>query len=183
VNSLYAASYYVTSRLPQIAKRDGFEYYTDFFELIRELPTGPNGERITNISELALYLSQAANASVASTLKRWGFTVADLYASPVQDLIIEAGKAVGQVNPIFQPYRFLAEYLYQQALLSAEAGDWSRTQSLLQLSITMANLAPLLTFLTIAAILALLSYALYRLSRRPRPVGPPPPPEIMAPSA
>jgi hypothetical protein len=179
VNSLYAASYYVTSRLPQIVRRDGFEYYADFFELIGKLPAGLNGEKVTNISELALYLSQAANASVTSTLKRWGFTVADLYESPVQDLIIEAGKAVGQVNPIFQPYRFLAGYLYQQALLSAETGDWSRTQSLLQLSITVANLAPLLTFLTIAAILALLSYALVRRSRRPRLVVPPPPPEIM----
>jgi hypothetical protein len=179
VNSLYAASYYVTSQLPQIVRRDGFEYYADFFELIGKLPAGLNGEKVTNISELALYLSQAANASVASTLKRWGFTVADLYESPVQDLTIEAGKAVGQVNPIFQPYSSLAEYLYQQALLSAEAGDWSRTESLLQLSITVANLAPLLTFLTIAAILALLSYFLVRRNRRPRFVVPPPPPEIM----
>jgi hypothetical protein len=146
VNSFYAASYYVTSRLPEIVKRDGFEYYAEFFELIGKLPAGLNGEKITNISELALYLSQAANASVASTLKRWGFTVADLYESPVQDLTIEAGKAIGQVNPIFQPYSSLAEYLYHQALLSAEAGDWSRTESLLQLSIAMANLAPLLTF-------------------------------------
>ncbi len=179
VNQLYAASYYVTNRLPQIARRDGFEYYTGFFELIGKLPAGLDGAKVKNISELALYLSQAANASVASTLKRWGFTVADLYESPVQELIAEAGRAVGQVNPIFQPYGFLAEYLYQQALLSAETGDWSRTQSLLQLSITMANLAPLLTFLTIAAILALLSYVLVRRSRRPRLVVPPPPPEIM----
>ena len=183
VNELYAASYYVTSRLPQVVQRDGFEHYQGFFELISKLPAGTNGEKVTNISELALYLSQAANASVASTLKRWGFTVADLYESPVQDLIIEAGKAVGQVNPIFQPYRFLAEYLYQRALLSAEAGDWSTTKNLLQLSITLANLAPLLTFVTIAAILALLSYALYRLSGRPRLVVPPPPPEILGPSA
>jgi hypothetical protein len=183
VNELYAASYYVTSRLPQVVQRDGFEYYQGFFELTSKLPAGTNGEKVTNISELALYLSQAANASVASTLKRWGFTVADLYESPVQDLIIEAGKAVGQVNPIFQPYRFLAEYLYQRALMSAEAGDWSTTKNLLQLSITVANLAPLLTFVTIAAILALLSYALYRLSRRPRLVVPPPPPEIMGSSA
>lgn len=183
VNELYAASYYVTSRLPQIVRRDGFEYYADFFELIGNLTVGSNGEKVTNINELAFYLSQAANSSVALTLTRWGFTVANFYESPVQDLMIETGRAIGQVNPIFQPYRFLAEYLYQQALLSAEAGDWSRTESLLQLSITVANLAPLLTFLTIAAILALLSYALYRLSRRPRLVVPPPPPEIMGASA
>jgi hypothetical protein len=183
VSALYAASYYVASRLPQVVGRDGFEYYEGFFELIGEIPAGLNGVKVKSISELALYLSQAANASVASTLKRWGFTVADLYESPVQDLITEAGKAVGQVNPIFQPYGLLADYLYQQALLSAEGGDWSRAQSLLQLSITVANLAPLLTFLTIAAILALLSYALVRRSRRPRLVAPPPPPEVLQPSA
>jgi hypothetical protein len=169
--------------LPQIVRRDGFEYYTDLFELIGNLTAGPNGEKVTNINELAFYLSQAANSSVALTLTRWGFTVANFYESPVQNLMIEAGRAIGQVNPIFQPYRFLAEYLYQQALLSAEAGDWSRTESLLHLSITVANLAPLLTFLTIAAVLALLSYALYRLSRRPRLVVPPPPPDIMGTSA
>ena len=183
VSALYAASYCVASRLPQVVGRDGFEYYRGFFELIGELPAGLNGVKVKSISELALYLSQAANASVASTLKRWGFNVADLYESPVQDLITEAGKAVGQVNPIFQPYGLLAEYLYQQALLSAEGGDWSRAQSLLQLSITVANLAPLFTFLTIATILGLLSYALVRRSRRPRLVVPSPPPEVPQSSA
>jgi len=179
VSSLYAASYYVISRLPQVAQRDGFEYYQGFFELIGQLPSGFDGVKIKGISELALYLSQAANASVASTLKRWGFTVADLYESPVQDLITEAGKAVNELNPVFQPFRFLAEYLYQQALSSAEMGDWDRAQSLLQLSISLANLAPLLTFLTIAALLALLAYVLARRGRRQLPPVPPPPPEIM----
>ncbi len=179
MGSLYAASYYVISRLPQVVERDGFEYYQNFFRLIGQLPSGFNGVKVKGISELALYLSQAANASVASTLKRWGFAVADLYESPVQDLITEAGKAVNEVNPIFQPYRFLSDYLYQQALLSAEAGDWNRAQSLLQLSITLANLAPLLTFVTIVALLALLVYVLVRRGRRQLPVVPPPPPEIM----
>jgi hypothetical protein len=179
VSSLYAASYYVVSRLPQVVKRDGFEYYRDFFELVGELPSGFDRVKVKGISELALYLSQAANASVASTLKRWGFTVADLYESPVQDLITEAGRAVNELNPVFQPYRFMAEYLYQQALLSAETGDWDRAQSLLQLSISLANLAPLLTLLTIAALLALLAYVLARRSRRQLPPVPPPPPEIM----
>ena len=180
--SLYAASYYVVSRLPQVAKQSWFEYYRGFFELVGQLPSGFNGVKINNISELALYLSQAANASVASSLKRWGFTVADLYESPVQDLITEAGKAVGAVNPIFQPYKALADYIYQQALSSAEQGDWDRAKSMLQLSIAIANLAPLFTFLTIIGLLALLAYILARRSRRRRPVVPPPPPEILHPS-
>ena len=179
VNSLYLASYYVTSRLPQITKSDGFEYYQRFFELIEPLPSDFNGVKINGISELALYLSQAANASVALTLKRWGFSLTDLYQSPIQDLIEEAAKEVGGVNPIFQPYKALADYLYGQALLSAEQSDWNRAGDLLQLSITFARLAPLLTFLTILGILALLVFILTRRSRRPRPVVPQPPPEIM----
>ena len=179
---LYAASYYAVSRLPQVVERDWVEYYSRFFELIGQLPSGFNGEKIKNISELALYLSQAANASVASTLKRWGFTVADLYESPVQELIVEAGKTVGAVNPIFQPYKALADYVYQQALSSAEQGDWDTARSLLQMSIALANLAPLFTFLTIIGLLVLVVYLLSRRSRRPRSVVPPPPPEILQPS-
>jgi hypothetical protein len=179
VDSLYLASYYVASRLPQVVGRDGFEYYQRFFELIGQLPSDFNGVKVKNISELALYLSQAANASVALTLKRWGFSLTDLYESPIQDLVEEAGKEVAQVNPVFQPYRFLADYLYQQALLSAEQSDWNRASSLLQLSIALARLAPLLTFLSILGVLALLVFVLTRRSRRPRPVVPPPPPEIM----
>lgn len=179
VNSLYLASYYVTSRLPQVAKTDGFEYYQRFFELIGQLPSDFNGVKINSISELALYLSQAANASVALTLKRWGFSLTDLYQSPIQDLIEEAAKEVGGVNPIFQPYKALADYLYEQALSSAEQSDWARASDLLQLSITFARLAPLLTFLTILGILALSVFILTRRSRKPRPVVPPPPPEVM----
>ncbi len=181
VGSLYAASYYVVSRLPQVVEHDWIEYYSRFFELIGQLPSGVNGDRISNISELALYLSEAANASVASTLKRWGFTVADLYESPVQELTVEAAKTVGGVNPVFQPYKALADYVYQQALSSAERGDWGTARGLLQMSIALANLAPLFTFLTIIGLLALLVYILARRSKRPRPVVPQPPPEILQP--
>ncbi len=183
VSSLYLASYYVVSRLPQVVKRDGFEYYQHFFELIGELPSDAGGAKISNLSEMALYLSEAANASVASTLKRWGLTLTDFYETPIQDLITEAGKAVGEVNPIFQPYKFFADYFYQQALSSAEQGDWERASSLLQTSIMLANLAPLLTFLTILGLLALLVFILTRRSRRARPAVPPPPPEILKPQA
>jgi len=179
--NLIAASYYVVSRLPQIVERYWFEYYGRFFELVGQLPSDVNGVKIKKIGELALYLSQAANASVESTLKRWGFTVGYLFESPVKDLIIEAGKAVNGVNPIFQPYRFLAEFAYERALLSAEQGDWGTSRSLLQLSIGLANLAPLLTFLTIIGLLALLIFILKRRSRRPQTAVPPLPPEVFQP--
>jgi len=182
VGKLYAASYYVVSRLHQIVERDWFEYYRRFFELVGQLPPDFNGVKIKKISELALYLSQAANASVAITLReRWGFTVADLFESPVQDLITEADKAVNELNPIFQPYKFLAQFVYERALLSAEQGDWDTSKSLLQLSIALANLAPLLTFLTIIGLLALLIFILKRRSKRPQTAVPPLPPEVFQP--
>jgi len=173
--SLYIASYYVVSRLPQIVHREGLNYYDSFFTLI-------HGAKVNNINVLALYLSTAANASVALTLQSWGFAVADLYNSPVSEMVKDAGKAVEGVNPVFQPYRSFAEYFYQQALLSAQRGDYERAKSMLQLAITMANLAPLLTFLTIIAILALLVFILNRLSKRPKPMVPPLPPEILQPT-
>jgi len=175
VGYLYAASYYVVSQLPEIVQRDGLDYYGSFFKLI-------NGVKVNNLNVLALYLSTAANASVALSLQRWGFTVTDLYSSPVSEMIKDAGKTVEGVNPIFQPYKSFAEYLYQQALLSSEKGDWERAKSLLQLAVTMANLAPLLTFVTIIALLALLVYILNRRSKRPKPVVPPLPPEILQPT-
>lgn len=174
VGALYTAAYYVVSQLSKIVQRDGLSYYGQFFKLI-------NGVRINNLNVLALYLSTAANASVALSLQRWGFTVADLYDSPVSQMVKDVGKAIEAVNPIFQPYKSLAEYLYQQALFSAEKGDWERAKSLLQLAATAANLAPLLTFLTIIALLGLLVYILNRRSRRPKPVVPPIPPEILQP--
>jgi len=175
IGFLYVASYYVVSRLPQIVHREGFDYYSRFFTII-------HGAKVDNINVLALYLSTAANASVALTLQSWGFTVADLYNSPVSEMIKDAGKAIEDVNPIFQPYRSIAEYFYQQALLSAQRGDYERAKSMLQLAITIANLAPLLTFLTIIALLALLVFILNRLSKRPKPMVPPLPPEILQPT-
>jgi hypothetical protein len=179
VGLLYVASYYVISRLPQVVQRDGFEYYQSFFELIGQRPYVDIYDRVKvrDISILALYLGEAVNASVALTLERWGFTVSDL--SQLKDPIAEAEKAISEVNPVFQPCKFLAEYLYQQALSSAETGDWDRARSLLQLSINLANLAPLLTLLTIAALLALLAYGLARRGRRQLSPVPPPLPEVM----
>ena len=176
IGTLYIASYYIVSQLPQIVHIEDFDYYSRFFKLIQ-------GATVNNMNVLALYLSTAANASVAITFQRWGFTVSDLYTSPVREMVEEAGKAIREVNPVFQPYRSFAEYFYQQALHSAERGDWERAKSFLQLTITMANLAPLLTFLTILAILALLVYILSRRRRRPQPMVPPPPPEVLQPTA
>jgi hypothetical protein len=146
-----------------------------------------HGLTIDNINDLTLYLSKAANASVALTLQHWGFKVIDFYTYPdTREKIVEAQKAIAAVNPLFEPYKFLAQSLYRQALLSFERGDMEGGTRLLQLAITIANLAPILTLLTIAAILGIIAYLLHRHGKKaklkppalPPPQVPPPPPEI-----
>jgi len=168
----YLASYYVVNRLAQ--EYGGFDYYQRFFELIK-------GVEVDNIDVLTLYLSKAANASVALILQDWGFSVVDLYTSPeIREKIIETQQAIAAVSPIFQPYRSLAELLYRQALLNFRRGNMEGGSSLLQLAITIADLAPLLTFLTIALILGIIVYFLHRSRQKAKlkPAVPPPPPEI-----
>jgi hypothetical protein len=179
VEDYYVASYYVVSRLAQ--DYGGLDYYTRFFELM-------HGLTVDNIDVLTLYLSKTANASVALTLQDWGFSVIDFYTSPdIREKIVEAQKAIAAVNPVFQPYKFLAEYLYRQALLSFERGDTKGGTSLLQLATIIANLAPILTLLTIAAILGIIAYLLHRHGKKAKlkppalpPPQVPPPPEIFS---
>jgi len=172
VGNYYVASYYVVSRLAQ--DYGGLDYYKDFSELI-------HGVNVDNIDVLTLYLSKAANASVALTLQDWGFSVIDLYTSQdVREKIVETQRAIAAVSPVFQPYKSLAEFFYQQGLLSIRRGDTQGGSSLLQLAIMIADLAPLLTLLTIVAILGIIVFVLHRRSEKAklRPTVPPPPPEI-----
>jgi hypothetical protein len=175
VDNYYVAAYYVTSRLGEYY--GGFEFYSEFFNLIR-------GVDVSSIDILTLYLSRAANASVALTLQAWGFDVADLFSSSdVSGKITEAQKAISAVNPFFQPYKFISEQLYQQALDSFKHGDTQGGMNLLDLAILIANLSAALTLLTVAVIAGIIAYLLYRGSRRrrlmpPQPTVPPPPPEI-----
>jgi len=154
----YAASYYVVNELAKIYS--GFDFYRSFFELTQNVTVSDN-------NLLAYYLSKAANASVALVLRDWGFSVTDLYTSPL--LIDEAERALAQLSPIFQPYKFLAEYLFRQALLSFEIGNVERANAFLQLAIFIAYLAPLLTLLTIAVLLLVVVYIIYRYRARTKP--------------
>jgi hypothetical protein len=175
VGSYYVAAYYVTSRLAEYY--GDFEFYSRFFDLAREVD-------ISNMDVLALYLSRAANASVALTLQAWGFDVADLFTSKdISEKITEAQKAISAVNPFFQPYKFISEQLYRQALESFKHGDSQGGMNLLDTAILIANLSGVFTFLTILVLLGILAYLAYRSSRRrrlapPKPMLPPPPPEI-----
>lgn len=164
IGNYYIAAYYVVSRLEQ---KFGSGFYENFFRAI-------NGATVDNLDILALRMSEAANASVAITLQKWGFSVVDFYSSPdVRGRILEAQKAIAAVNPFFQPYKFLAEYYYRRGLTSIEQGDATSGMRLLQNSITIADLAPLLTFLTVLAIVALLIAVVWIMTRRkPAPTAP-----------
>jgi hypothetical protein len=175
IGDYYIVSYYVVSHIAQ--NYSGLDYYKHFFELI-------HGVKVDDIDTFALYLSRAANADVALALQGWGFNVIDLYASPeIGEKIVETQRAIAAVNPVFQPYKSLAEFLYRQALLSFERGDNEGGFNLLQLAITIADLAPFLTLLTIAVILGIVVYVLHKRSKKAKlkPAAltvPPPPPEI-----
>jgi hypothetical protein len=143
-----------------------------------------HGLTIDNINDLTLYLSEAANTSVALTLQHWGFKVIDFYTSPdIREKIVEAQKAIAAVSPLFQPYKFLAQSLYTQALLSFEQGDMEGGTRLLQLAIIIANLAPILTLLTIAAILGIIAYLLHRHRKKAKLKQPALPPQQVPPQS
>jgi hypothetical protein len=162
---LYVASYYVVSRLAE--KYGGLNFYRQFFRLIHGLTFEPGGW--TPSEWLAFYLSKAANASVDVTLKLWGFNINLVYTeskiSP--DLIYEAERAIDELPLIFQPYRLIAEFLYQQALLRLERGDIDGAKQLLNAAITLANLAPLLTLLTLIVIFLIIAYILLKRTSEP----------------
>jgi hypothetical protein len=159
------------------------DFYQRFFELM-------HGESVNDIDILTLYLSKAAEAEVALTLRDWGFSVSLLYMSPdISQEIVQTQRTIATVSPLFQPYKALAEFLFQQALLSFKRGDMAGGSSLLQLATVIANLAPLLTLLTVAAVLGLIAYLLLRHIQKakmkqtaPPPTPPPtPPPETPPP--
>lgn len=103
---------------------------------------------------------------MALTLQDWGFNVFDLYNSDIGEKVVETRRAIAAVSPLFQPYKALAEFFYQQGLLSIRRGDTQNGINLLQIAITIADLAPLLTFLTVAAILGIIVYVLRRRSKK-----------------
>lgn len=152
IGTYYVAAYYVVSRLAE--DYGGLDYYARFFQTLG------GGTQITNNDELAYHLSLAANTTVVPTLRWWRFDVADLYISSA--LIEGARQAISEVNPLFQPYKALAEYLYKQGLISLENNYTRSGNQLLTIAIYVAQLAPVLTLITWAAILATVLYLIKR---------------------
>ncbi|KPV65471.1 MAG: hypothetical protein AOA65_0075 [Candidatus Bathyarchaeota archaeon BA1] len=149
IATYYIASHYVVSRLA--GKYGGLNYYRRFFRLMK-------GGQIKDNNVLAYHLSLASDTSVAQALKRWGFNIVDLYAPPTY----EAERIIHDLNPILQPYKFLAEYLYKQALIRFEKGDAEKANQYLAAAIFIAKFAPTLTVATMGAILIAIIYTIER---------------------
>ena len=142
VGSYYAAAYYVVKSLAE--NHGGLAYYTHFFKLM-------NGETITSNSELGYFLSLTSEESVAESLNSWGFNVPDLYLySP---LLGTVKRVLSEVNQLYQPYKYIAELLYEQALSKARQDSVSEMNFFLTAAISVAKLAPLLTLMTVSGIL------------------------------
>ncbi|MBS7634820.1 hypothetical protein KEJ34_04915 [Candidatus Bathyarchaeota archaeon] len=139
-NTLYAAAYYVVSRL---AENRGLDYYARFFKII-------NGEKIEDSVTLCYYLSLASGESVADKLNAWGFNIPDLYTySP---LLREIKRTVEDVDPIFQPFKYLAELIYKMVISGGHVSAEYVLPCLLAASV-IAFLAPLLTLLMYSGVL------------------------------
>ncbi|MBS7653702.1 MAG: hypothetical protein QXU95_02720 [Candidatus Bathyarchaeia archaeon] len=139
-NTLYAAAYYVVSRL---AGNRGLDYYARFFKII-------NGEKIEDSVALCYYLSLASGESVADKLNAWGFNIPDLYTySP---LLREIEKAVKDVDPISQPFKRLAESIYKMVISGGHVSAEYVLPCLLA-ALVVALLAPLLTLLMYSGVL------------------------------
>jgi hypothetical protein len=142
IGSYYAAAYYVVRSLAE--NHSGLSYYARFFRLM-------NSETITSNSELSYYLSLTSEESVAESLNSWGFNVPDLYLySP---LLGNVKRVLSEVNPLYQPYKYIAELLYEQALSNAKQDSVSEMNFFLTVTIFVAKLAPLLTLMTVSGIL------------------------------
>ncbi len=138
----YTAAYYVVRSL---AVEDGeLEYYARFFKIMK-------GQFISSNAELVYYLSLASNKSIAEPLNKLGFNIPDLYLySP---LLEEAMRILDGINPIYQPYKYLARLLYEQALSKAKQDTVGEMQFFLTVAIIVAKLAPLLTITTVSGVL------------------------------
>jgi len=142
MGSYYVASYYVVSQIAE--PRGGLEYYARFFKTI-------NGETVDGNAAIGYYLSVAAEESVVTALNSWGFGIPDLYIFSPSLRSVE--EVLGKVDPVCQPYKFLAELLYRQAFLNAREENAARMQLYLVAAVLVAKLAPVLTLITVSGVL------------------------------
>jgi len=144
LNTLYAAAYYVVSRLAE--DYGGLEYYAKFFRLM-------SGKTVEDNAALCYYLSLAANEPIADKLNAWGFSIPDLYTHmPLIKEIEEAVSAIDPYNPLLQPFRRLINSLYRGAL-SGKRIIAGNMQLYLLFILILARFAPLIALLAYSSAL------------------------------
>jgi hypothetical protein len=142
IGAYYVAAYHVISSLAE--NYGGLPYYSQFFKLV-------NSKTLDSNVMLGYYLSLAAQESVVGKLDSFGFDVPDLYLySPVLN---EVETVLDQINPYCQPYKYLAELLYKQAMYNAKQDTVTQMNLCLAMSLMIARLAPLLTLITVSGLL------------------------------
>jgi hypothetical protein len=138
----YVAAYHITSSLAE--NYSGLPYYSQFFKLMK-------GKTIDSNVMLGYYLSLAAQKSVVGKLNDWGFDLPDLYLyAPV---LSEVETVLNDVNSYYQPYKFLAGLLYEQAIDNAKQETVTEMHLYLAAALMIARLAPLLTLITVSGLL------------------------------
>jgi len=138
----YVAAYYIVKSITEY--QGGLDYYARFFRLM-------NGETVSSNAELGYYLSLTSEQSVAQSLNSWGFNVPDLYLySP---MLGSVKRVISEVNPLCQPYKYIAGLLYEQALSNARQDSVSEMNFYLTAAVYVAKLAPLLTLMTVSGVL------------------------------
>lgn len=97
------------------------------------------------------FLSLAKKESVAQTLNSFGFNVPDLYLYSFS--FSEALKVIEKISPFYQPYKYIARFLYEKALSNAKQETIRMMNFYLTSAIIVAKLAPLLTIITVSGVL------------------------------
>ncbi len=139
--TLYVASYFIVERLAE--PRNELEFYAKFFEEKAK-------SEIDDNAQLAYYMSLSAEESFAKILNAWNLDIPDLYADST--MIYEIAQRIGKLNPLFQPYGLLAQFLYDQALSKAD-NSASEMRKYLSAANTIAISAPLLSIITWASVI------------------------------
>jgi len=155
ISMCYAAAYYIVSSLAETY--GGLDYYRRFFRLIR-------GREVADNDHLIYYLGVAANTSLVQTFRGWGFQVTEYEEEPAQvpPVILEAERAVSELNPLLQPYKFLAEYLCRIAYIDFKLNLVDNAILYAEAAIWLARNACPLTIATWSAILLAVLYLILR---------------------
>lgn len=142
----YAASYYIVNSLAE--KHGDLDFYSRFFRMIGNASVDEN-------SMLVYYLSLAAGRPLVQIFNDWGFDL-PLIQFTLPPMFESVKKIIDQVNPLYQPFKFLAEYLFRLAVINS-AQENSLMKIYLAGAILLARLSPILMLLMVSGILYLMA--------------------------